>query len=772
MSINPYTVRIQSFIETVKIETDISHMRGPYKVGEEPPPATWQDMAWVHVDKNGKEANFFFVLHTTAQTRISTTYKHDLLASPWHELLKAYTLDLTALALSAVNKRKKVSTAREFIVNSDFFSTFAHAEALNYWEKKGGCKNAGLLNAFIQWLKDHKLIPPNTPKIIENITSKDGAESLHSRQKKLPNEKAVMAMGAILHDVIPWNKSQWKQTRPLDNQRDAFTCTMFALSISSPNRAEAEQTVLNLQPLKTMIEIVDGKKEITHYLDWSGSKGFDDNKNHIVSQIAPVVSHVLDYMTSITAPNRALARFYKKPNAPLKDILKDFKVDHTNWQAVKPDPELPTNLFSLGYLLGFYDRSTMKNVRMTPETAGAQKENRYGRTYLSKPIAHLQLCDEVQVNYSQVGSLFLVGISKNLSKALSLQGTFTIAEIQRRWLTYLKKQFPSLPFVRNSTNEGYCDIEHRLFALNSLQIGLSGTSGGNDYVGSNSPFSIISPVTMGKVYSNDLTGGNATKKSIFERYMFSKVFRIAPHQMRHYMTDAADRGNLPVAINNMWGGRKDPSQIIHYVHSTDDERATVISDILYNEDGKTQEEIKGSIRLVSREEYERATRELGTASLTSSGICTQNLIVTPCQYLNDMNTHCVSCAQSCHVAHDEDAILLLQKDLILQEKRLLNVQARPQFRNSDAMQSWFKLHLTNTERLKQLIELMRDPDISAGSLIRMLSYTSEFRISNLKIKQVEIRKLALPDTKTALKRLLEDKQAKDDDTIDQLLEMF
>jgi hypothetical protein len=115
---------------------------------------------------------------------------------------------------------------------------------------------------------------------------------------------------------------------------------------------------------------------------------------------------------------------------------------------------------------------------------------------------------------------------------------------------------------------------------------------------------------------------------------------------------------------------------------------------------------------------------------------------------------------------------MLQKDLTVQEKRLLDVQARPQFYNSDAMQSWFKLHLFNTERLKQLIELMNDPEIAPGNLIRMLIDTAEFRISNLKTKHIEIRKLVLPDTKGVLKRMLEDKQEKDDDIINQLLELF
>jgi hypothetical protein len=770
MLINTYITRIRTFVDTVMSETDISHMFGPYKVGEVPPVATWLDKAWQYEDKNGKKATFFYALNTISQTRISTIDKHELLQSPLHELLKAYTLSIATKNLSVINKRKKISIARELATESELFTTFENDSLTKYWEKEGGGRNVGLLQNFLRWLKVHELIPPTVEVPRDCREARNGAEELQAKQAKLPDEKAVMVMGAIQHKVIPWDKSAWKMTHPLDNQRDAFVCVMFALSFSSPNRVNAEQTVLNQQYLRTKTEMVDGKIETAHYLDWSGSKGFADNKNHIAKEMAPVITLALDYMEVITAPNRVLARFYKNPSAPLKDILRDFKVEEANWQDVTPDPEQPINLFTLGYLLGFYNRITVKSVRVVESAIGARKA---GNFYV-KPIAELKLCDEVIVNPGQLATLLaLLKNRTKISSDLDIQGVLSVDALQSRWMTHLKKQYSSFPVVRNDSNEGSCDIEHRLFALNSWQLGLIGMSGGNDYKGSNSPFAIISPITMGKCYSNDLSGtGGGNIKTIFKRHGFSQEFRITPHQMRHYLTDLADKGGLPVAVNNMWGGRKNPSQIIHYVHSTDDEKASFIADILYNEYGKSQAELKGAIRLVSMQDYESATGEHGVASVSSSGICTQNLIVTPCQYHNDLLTQCVGCSKSCHIAHDQQAVSMLQQDLSVQNKRLLSVQSRPQFLSSQAMQDWFKLHLLNTERLRQLIELMTDPKITPGNLIRMLVDSAEFRISNLKTKQVEVRKLALPDVKAALKGLLEDKQKNNDEVVKQLLELF
>lgn len=772
--INSYVSRIELFIENVKANTDISHLNGPYKSGQSPSVATWHDKAWQYSNQKGEHANFFFCLNTTPQTRITTIDKHDSLPSPWHELLKAYTLELLTKNTSSTNKRKKVAAARDLIINSNLFSSFSPNDLLTYWESYGGNKNITLINNFIKWLKSNKLIPSNIPLITEKTETNDGSEEQVARKQKLPNEKVIMAMGAIHHEVIPWDKTKWNNQHPLDDQRSAFTCTMFALSMSSPNRAVAEQTVLNMQTLKTQKTDIDGKNKTVHYLDWPGSKGFDDNKNHIVYQTAPVIRLDLDYLSIITEPNRIIARFYKRPEASLKELLKGYIVDKDKWRIVNPNPENKTNLFILGYLLGLYDRANTTKALVTSTTQGANKETRSGpgKSFFSKQISALNNEDKITVSSEQLVVLFAINRSKELLKRLNLPKEATIEEIQNQWFKYLHSQFPLFPKMKNDTNEGVCDVEYRLYALNSYQLGLNGMSGGNDYVGSNSPFSIISPATMGKVYANDLSKTSNTIDSIFTRFGFDDTFYITPHQLRHYMTDTADRGGLPIVINNMWGGRKDLSQIVHYIHTSHDDKASVISDILYSEDGKSLAEIKKSLRITTIKEYEDVTNESGGASITSSGICTQNLMVTPCTYLNDLNTQCVGCCKSCHIAHDEASVSLLEKDLILQEKRLADVRQRPQFNHSKAMQDWFETHLVNTEYLRQLIELMNSPDIETGSLIRMLADKNEFRISNLRTRKVEVNKLALPGTKEALQLIINANQDKGDDTINQLLELF
>ncbi|NVJ67084.1 MAG: hypothetical protein HWE16_11400 [Gammaproteobacteria bacterium] len=769
---NPYLENIKRFVNNRMLEESIQHFSGPYQVGLPPPRATWHDKAWQYVNEKGKVSNFIFCEGTTSQTRISNLGNFKLIDSPWHELLKLYALYLTPQHLSSINKRKKVSTAREFILFSNFFKSFEPDEVLNYWKSYGGKKNGCLLNSFINWLRQNKLVPANIPKVELRHYSKPAAEVIAERAKKLPDEKVIIAMGAIQNQVIPWNKSDWSAAHPLTLQRDAFTCAMFALSISSPNRVEAEQTVLNMQKLKTYSTTKNNNKDEVHYLEWSGSKGYGDNKKHILTSTAPLIALNLEYMESITEQNRILARFYKNPELPLKMLLGRYKPISKSWCYHINKADRSTNLFALGHILGFYEHTTDQKIFVEPGTSGAKKHvtRKPSKTRYYKYIYKLSSEDRITLNATQIRKLFAINSSNALYSRLSLKECSTILDIQTAWIRYLKEQYPNFPLVRNNASQGSCDIEFRLFALNSFQLGLNGIRGGNDYVASNSPFAIISPATMGKVYVNDLGASKKTNQSIFQRFGFSDSFHISPHQMRHFLSDQADKGGLPMVINNMWGGRKDLSQLINYIHSTDVEKGSVISDILFDDSSKPESDIKKSLRITTLESYESCTNEYNAASITSSGICTQNLMVTPCSYLNDLNTQCVGCLKSCHVAHDTDSISLLKKDMAAQSLRLEDVKSRPQFRNSTAMQSWFAIHLNSTERLKQLIALMEDSSIEPGSAIRMVQASNEFRITNLHTKITSIKPLLLPNAENEIQKVLSEINTSSDDTTSKLLE--
>jgi hypothetical protein len=211
----------------------------------------------------------------------------------------------------------------------------------------------------------------------------------------------------------------------------------------------------------------------------------------------------------------------------------------------------------------------------------------------------------------------------------------------------------------------------------------------------------------------------------------------------------------------MWSGRQTPEQLLNYVHRSHADKASEISDIMFSDKGLTKDQIhqEVSIRVKTKEQYDLITT---TASgVTSTGLCTQDLHFTPCTYLNDFLNQCSLCGSAGHIHGDQDAIDFLKIDLELQYRRLIVVKSNPKFTSSTAMQMWHTTHFEKTSILKLLIELMQDPEIENGSIIRVLTDKSEIRISDLSTKTVTKRQLQLPSAKEELRKLLEDAKPKE-----------
>ena len=77
-------------------------------------------------------------------------------------------------------------------------------------------------------------------------------------------------------------------------------------------------------------------KKTVHYLNWRGSKGYKDYQNHINAEVVESLERALHYTILATEPARALARFYRQPNRPLKEVLGEFKPSDENMTLLKP----------------------------------------------------------------------------------------------------------------------------------------------------------------------------------------------------------------------------------------------------------------------------------------------------------------------------------------------------------------------------------------------------------------------------------------------------
>uniref|UniRef100_UPI0019F1FCFA hypothetical protein n=1 Tax=Vibrio anguillarum TaxID=55601 RepID=UPI0019F1FCFA len=219
----------------------------------------------------------------------------------------------------------------------------------------------------------------------------------------------------------------------------------------------------------------------------------------------------------------------------------------------------------------------------------------------------------------------------------------------------------------------------------------------------------------------------STKKTIFERHNFSSEFFIKPHQLRHWQNDYLAKKGVPHQVISMLSGRKSAEQTLSYIHITDAQNSSVISDVLYEKE--TEEQVQGQVgkRIQSKAQYDEATNNLSPTFVSEVGFCTQDLTLTPCTYMTEFETQCTLCSSSCHIAHDDDAIELLKKDLTIQKHNLKQIQQAVNFATSDGMQKWYQTHYRNTCMLKNLVKVLSDKSIKEGSIVRFLTSSNVMR---------------------------------------------
>lgn len=145
------------------------------------------------------------------------------------------------------------------------------------------------------------------------------------------------------------------------------------------------------------------------------------------------------------------------------------------------------------------------------------------------------------------------------------------------------------------------------------------------------------------------------------------------------------------------------------------------------------------------------------ATITSTGICTQELNVTPCDYLNDFVSQCFMCSASCHVVGDTKVIQFLEKDHEVQAARLALASKDRRLPSSTAMQKWFVIHSRNTHVLASLIDFLKK--FEAGSIIRFSSPTGEFHITDPITKAIKKIQCAIPDFESRVRGLIAEQTA-------------
>lgn len=729
-------------------------------------PASWDDMAVTFTDSGGKTINIFFCNLNKNKPKIGTRFtEDDRLAPEALGILFAYMLDVLKENVTTNHKKLKITTARYFLCHLGENVASASLEKIQH--AIDSITNSRYLTGFINWLHHHKMLPKSCKPYInttrETMRMKSGDDALAAEKSKLPSEKALLALGAIFYDVIPPyqdddknNIEAWQSLiTSTQAQRDSFICTMAALGMASPNRIGAEQVLLTSQRIQRHTQVVDGQEQTVHYLNWRGSKGFKDNQNHINAEMVESVDRALHYTILATEPARALARFYRQPDRPLKEVLSDFKPSDENIALLKPSMNKPTHLLHLGLLLGFFDGSD-KCVRVSPDTKGAidktSIQNPHHPKFI-KPIALIKPFDTLVFKKGCPYARALTGCDctsgSQYQNYTAGQQALTVAAFQNHTIEINQAQLNG--YNRNQVKS--VDVEHALFMYTEKQMGGRVAH----------PFLLLPIGSLSNIFADDLIKRTKNRLTIFERHGFASDFVLKPHQLRHWQNDYLAKKGLPHHLITQLSGRQSAEQTLTYIHTTDAENASVIGDISYSNELESDVKEKVSLRIRTMNQYNEAFDNETPTFAHETGFCTQNLALSPCTYMSEFETQCTLCSSSCHIAHDSEAIALLMKDLKVQTLNLEKVQEAINFITSQSMQMWYKTHYRNTCMLKNLIEVLSDDTIEKGSMVRLLARQKNIRITNLETKTVREHKLALPDIEQALQAALEAKNAKRQD---------
>lgn len=738
--LNKYIDRLERLVGEYR-EVELDQFEGPG--GKK---AEFDDLVWYHVDPNTRRLTRYLCgLHGRKGRGNAGNRPTDTLAYPYNHLIKVWIIETTNTPLSASEKKARTSVVRKLlsIMDGDLYAqTESTIGILNLGER-----SADRLRPFLAFCCDKGLMRRLELNGSDN-RDRTGHAHFDNTLEKLPDIETVLAVGAIFSSVFEHVDEHGSLVPGEEiNIHDALVVTFVLLSLASPNRTSAEIPLLPKQRLSSYSE---SNGSPVYHLDWIGSKGYGNNKNHMLAALAEPITKALNFFYRACEPARVLCRFYEKPNQSLKALLDEFEISPELEQNLSLTQQ-PT-LFTLGYALGFYGVDDCVPVLKDGADLTSTHHAHRGQFFEDKPIYSLRSQDQLSV--SRTGSTSFSGLPylfgyTAMPEIFTDKDTVTVGEVQEWWISFYRKfMLPEFP-LSFSSGESSISLKNAMFCfLGSWFYGASKGFGSGGKTFQRTNYMVVPLASLGASVIPRLTGQSRTKISIFQSYGFSSELSLRPHSLRHLTNTLADLSSIPVEIITAWSGRKNSEQTHTYIHTSHDEKASRVSAIMNPPDFDRR-----AIRVVSQEQITQTTNL--PATVTSTGLCTQNLNVTPCNYLNDFVSQCFMCPEACHIAGDEKAIDFLEKDLSFQTARLESVACDLRLPTSQAMKQWYVIHSRNTHIISLLISLMKSSSI--GTIIRYSSANAEFSLTDLNKKLINKVACALPDFEGRLKGIIEAK---------------
>ena len=517
-------------------------------------------------------------------------------------------------------------------------------------------------------------------KPVHNST---GDEADEARQKKMPDENALMALARI-------SASKTEDLSP----RDIFTTSTMTLLLSAPARGteplylrfdcihKEEMKVIRAMTLGLSKEEIGSlvTKEMSESssnpvflkdddeielkgLRWFSGKGYGHENKWLPTVMSESVTIAVKRLKAQSHDARAFARLLEEsPNFPRHPLCPNVPED----QLLTMDEVV----LALGLDLSLYD--TQKQL----STSRNQLLKRKG---IERKDHQMSLRDLNKIVRRDLPEGFpFIPFNKGEDK------------VQLKWSDALYAGFSHGLDTKRST----ILTELSIPTINTLNEDLAPTKKKNRATGEASTGSL----------------------SIFQRWNLGDL-SVTSHQLRHMLDTMAAVNGMDGEMRAKWAQRSDPKHNRYYDHTTPEEYgADFIED---RENALSTQKQEPSTQVQVQIATPRTIQELNTkASLTAHttefGMCVTSYLSEPCTKYRD----CINCNEHVCVKGDDGKCERIRQRLV-REQKLLRQDKKAVDDGVPGAKQWHQRRQLTTERCEQLLRMMDDPSIEEGALIKL-----------------------------------------------------
>lgn len=494
-----------------------------------------------------------------------------------------------------------------------------------------------------------------------DVVEKVGEEGTANREKKLPDEDALLAIAEISN--LP--------TSSLSN-RDVFTTSATPILLCAPARGS------ELFYLKTdcLHYDTDSKKNQVVGFKWYSGKGFGHEVEWIPEVMVPTAEKVIKRLTDMSKVAREWAEKMEQVVETINAGETPSFPRHTHCPDVESD-NVPLTLVQTANAMGY--------------------ANIPGKSQNDK------------ANVSRARSFLKTrGIIHKRWKATDKK--YCLRDLLPKLISRLPKGFPYVQYRKG--NGVKVKWSEALFNLHTNQL-------------DSTKQTIFTELWMPTINTlnedlaktkkkNKKTGRLVNVRSIFERHNYLSSYLIASHQLRHMLNTIAKLNGMQEQVLTKWAGRAEGKHNRVYNHTTPQQYKEKAASIQKSKKGDDELGLREFEISTPETLQEINTRSAQTAHITEFGMCVHDYIMAPCSKHRD----CINCEEQSCIKGD-DVKLARLKQRLERERMLVEGDKKAVEEGLLNAERHYQKRLTTIRRCEELIEILSDENVPDGSVVKL-----------------------------------------------------